>query len=686
MTEPASLPVVETEWFDQELDAEAGLESVARGGQLSDVGRREAIAAALPLVGRYFASGNQPLYSQPALALGARSGHDETADLLAAIRLRVALAAAKRLQNILTRISERPTFRYQLNAIDSTGAVTGQLDINRYVTQRGIVGETPVYPILEVRRVEETPENVLAVYATRWVLRELDLTLSVSGAAADGPERTEHRRQTRALQAVLELPGFSACSRRASEINRRQSERGLVADVKRRLRRREISNASPYAELVDWVDQTLAGAPAAEPGDIDWSFYGERFDTKLFELWCLNLLAQEVSRQLVLEEPKVNTSWRRGAPTYSWDRPSGTLELYFQRSIGNVSPSHTARWQLEETPERVLRGVPDIVCHATPRGDQRDTRFAVIDPKLRQRDGAPVEELYKILGYFDNFGLANDAFGAVLYHTTASGTLPCANYVPSGGVGRLLAIALNPAYPSRSQAALAPAAKMLLELLGIPPLADEIRAGDASNAVLSGEEMQEIQVKARLKELEAAAAVLPPHALDASRRRVRTLVGDDRWILLPEPVQTMLATAEYVGFSIDSTADFSGPVIGICVSIETVLHDQVISPVVALDSSLSAAERLTLGQVIYQIRDAVNGGTSNLQAGIREHLQGKNVDLTQVASLALAMGSMNAQYRIPAAHRHLVHEATWQNAWNSIIGPSSLLAQVIDVFTPRPSV
>ena len=44
-------------------------------------------------------------------------------------------------------------------------------------------------------------------------------------------------------------------------------------------------------------------------------------------------------------------------------------------------------------------------------------RIAVLDPKLRQRDRLPAEELYKILGYLQNFGV-EPAIGGVLIYTT----------------------------------------------------------------------------------------------------------------------------------------------------------------------------------------------------------------------------------------------------------------------------
>ena len=102
MTDSAALPspMPDGSWLDSDTDEETFTETSARGGALSNEGRRAAIAAALPLLGVYFASGNQPLFASP--ALGRRQAVQERTELLCAIRLRVALAAAMKLRIILS--------------------------------------------------------------------------------------------------------------------------------------------------------------------------------------------------------------------------------------------------------------------------------------------------------------------------------------------------------------------------------------------------------------------------------------------------------------------------------------------------------------------------------------------------------------------------------------------------------
>lgn len=676
MTEPAAVSSsrLDDSWLDSDTDEETLTETSALGGALSDDGRRSAIAAALPLLGVYFASGGQPLFASP--AVGRLQAGQESTDLLCAIRLRVAIAAAMKLRVILARIVDRPTFRYQLVESESAGALTGQIDVNRFTIKMGPVAEMPVYPVTEVRRLQNTPENVLAVYAALWLLRELRKAFSECNITINGPERREYGSQRQALTKMIALPSLAGCLPAAQQVSRGRMERDLIRQVTARLRRREVSNASPYSDLVSWIQQSLDGKAAADPGEIDWAFYGDRFDTKLFELWCLQELTKEVSRQLAVDPPPLNHNWRSADSAYTWDRPAGVLELHFQRALTSVSARFHARWHKVDDGESTLGGVPDIVVHATRRIDGQE-RVAIVDPKLRQRGGPPTEELYKILGYFDNYSLTGTPFGAIIYHTTSQESHPQYHYEIPDNPGHLYAVALNPAAQT-SLAGLVPIARMLLQLLDIAPLADDEEGSNFADP----EARAEGQVKARLAELKSLSLSLPTNVLDMSRRRMQAMIGAERWAALPSDVRTMLATSEYVGFSLDVTADFSGPVIGICASVEVLLHDQVIDPAFGDDASLHNSCR-TLGQVIFATRSAMETQSNEAYRAIARQLDRMQLNLQSLGELLDELSEMNLEYRIPAAHRELVADSKWRSAWSALIGPEKLLARTIDLLLVR---
>ncbi|WNI30332.1 hypothetical protein [Streptomyces sp. ITFR-6] len=664
--------------------------------------RRAAIAMALSVVGRYFATGLQPLTPQAALGHGDRSGRAEEGApdaLLDALRLRAGLAAARRIRLILERIASRATFRYELRPEESTGHVTGQLDVSRYLMRLGAVTDVPTYPVLTVRRTEHTPENVLAAYAARWILRELHTCVAAIRIPSTGPEHRRYQEERQALERVLRLPWLIACAPAAAQVRHRRAERDLLASVKRRLHRREIANTAPYAELVDWVERVLAGEPVVDSGDLEWDFYDDRFDTRLFELWCLRMLAVGISRQLVVPVPDLDPGWRIDRPAYTWHQYAGSIELYFQRSLPRVAPGRRARWRRDDGTS--LGGVPDMVIRAVRPDEPASERFAVIDPKLRQRGGPPAEELYKVLGYLDNFGLSSSPLGAILFQTTDTEDLTGYIYrafSPEGGGadhgsdasgdGKLYAVRLNPAAPDASHIALAPLVTTVLGMLDIP------RLDQYANEQPTNDEGERFY-RAKQAELQACAATIPPQLLNQSRHRVRMALGDTRWQTLGGQTQAMLATAEHIGFSLLAGSDarqgmvddYSGPVIGVCASIESVLHDCVITPATSHDTALHEdCGRATLGNVIRIIEDSLNG-ISNPQPkhlAVLAHLNAAGIDKDAVRDLVQPLRRISQNFRNPAAHRHVLTQQTWSRLWQIAVSEDRILARVIDAVAPPP--
>src|SRR5262249_5143325 len=152
----------------------------------------------------------------------------------------------------------------------------------------------------------------------------------------------------------------------------------------------------------------LEGA-SAEAGDVEWSFYDERFDPTLFEVWLLEMLGAALTRALG-REPTTTPLWERGATaTYRWKLGSLSVRVHYRWGLGEIKQ---LVW--ESNGDR-LRGIPDITVIVE---DATANRSAVIvDAKLRRREQQPTEELYKLLGYFD--ALRDPAWrrGAIVYYS-----------------------------------------------------------------------------------------------------------------------------------------------------------------------------------------------------------------------------------------------------------------------------
>lgn len=122
------------DWWDGDAITESSADTAARGGSLSAHGRESAIRDALPIIGRFF----QRQGSAERLARANRiSVQDEQTNvtdlrLLAALRLRSALAAAAPVLTAVEGVAARPTFRYALQSTESVGHLAGTLDVPRY--------------------------------------------------------------------------------------------------------------------------------------------------------------------------------------------------------------------------------------------------------------------------------------------------------------------------------------------------------------------------------------------------------------------------------------------------------------------------------------------------------------------------------------------------------------------------
>jgi hypothetical protein len=656
----------ESEWFGELPAADVALLEWAPGGALSEAGRQAAIEASLSLLGVYFSRGDQELVARSAVAV---SVEEQQLDALrAGLRLRVGIAAGRRLGGLLDAIVKRPTFRYELRTAEHVGSLSGALDINRWVTQPR--GEQDVsFPVLEVRRGLNTPENVLAAYAVKWLLDELQASLAASLATADVIEYQVVHHLRERLTRAIQVPALAGCVRAAAAVRTRSAAERLVRNVKRRLRRREIANAGPYDALASWVDACLGGKPAVSAGEVDLALYGDRFDHKLFELWCLGALGRGLAAALQLPEPTVHPGWRRLAPAYSFQTFSGGVDVYFQRSAGTVDERHAARWRTDGG--RRLGGIPDIVARARPTfGDEC---LAIIDPKLRQRDRLPAEELYKILGYLQNFDVTPPVGAVLIYTTSNEAAAPDVLHDSSGGT--LLSVALNPSAPAAVTAtALDVVIRTLLELIDyhlpeVPP------GQSAAPAETDDERAEQVIDSVRTSVASWGRAHLGEIA--SSRERIETLIGELRWRSLGDDVQIMMATADLIGHQLDPVADFSGPVIGLCAAVEHVIYANVIAPAIGNDATRRRQMR-TFGAFLDAIEVAARSGGSQLHQDIRAHVASRGVDLDSVSRLIPLWRRLNTRYRVSAAHREVLSKADWQQLYRMVLGSDNLFLQTFD--------
>ena len=656
-------------WWDDDESTESSADTLTRGGSLSAHGRESAIREALPIIGRFFQRQGSAERLATANHISVQDEQTNATDLrlLAALRLRSALAAAAPILTAVEGVAVRPTFRYALQSTESVGHLAGTLDIPRYALRPYWDGGPPTYPVTNVYRSSLTPENVLTAYSALWMQHELREALEVCDPPPGAPEsQASIELEGNFARLLSSSPALADCRSAAADVLRRGSEEALLDGVEARLRRGEVAHDEPYWAVLDTMRQLREAGPTGLPGMQAWTFYDEAFDTRLFELWCAFSVATALSGALATEVPPIDPDWSGGGLTFTWQRPSGTLELHMQRSLHLVDETKQRRWRRKDT-TTYLRGIPDIVV----RGVTHDgvSRWAILDAKLRQRSGPPTEELYKVLGYFGHYVLEHDAQGAILFYTPDESEPNVRVYVPdSAASGSLIATALNPSDRQQSMDGLAEVTDMLLSLLSLPPA----HPSDPSISV------GEAYVARLVEEMRTAQAQIVPASLDASRRRLSALLGNDIWDRLDADCRDMLATAENVGFTLDQDGDFSGPVLSLVVPLEVLLHEQLWLPATEGLSRRETENRQTLGQVIEAVIGALDGRDTPLSDAIRQEVKSRTLSVSTLRMSLDSLRSVNREFRRRAAHKEKLTSQDWNVAFRRVISRDRLLAQLLE--------
>jgi hypothetical protein len=654
-------------WWDSETNPESLADSTVRGGSLSDHGRESAVRDALPIIGRFFQSQGQSgqLVASAGISVNDGIGDDLDLRLLAALRLRSALAAATPLLSEVEDIAVRPTFRYALRTSESVGHLSGTLDVPKYVSRNYWDGGPPTYPVTSVFRSSKTPENVLVAYSALWMQRELSDALDLSGAPPRSPEAQTVAHLHGSFERVLSSPALVACRSTAAEILWRGAEESLFNDAENRLRRGEVAHDEPYRAVLESLRRLREVGPTGLSGSQLWSFYDERFDTRLFELWCSFSVATALSNALATDVPPVDPNWNGTGLTFTWQRPNGILELYMQKSLHLIDSSKHRRWKLKGT-DVYLRGIPDIVVRGLTH--EGVSRWAILDAKLRQRTGPPTEELYKILGYFGHYMLEHDAQGAILFHTPHETSANVREYTTEQiEDSRLIATGLNPSDRQQSLDGLTEVTDMLLSLLSLPPA----RPNESSVS------HQEAYIARLIDEMKSAKGEIAPASLDASRRRLRALLGNQVWEYLGTDICDMLATGEHVGFTLDPDGDFSGPVLSLVAPLEILLHEHLWQPATVGLSRRETQNRNTLGGVIDAVEQALSGRVSVLSEAIRREVHERSLSTVALQNSLESLRAVNRDFRRRAAHKEKLTSHDWNDAFRRVISRDRVLPSLL---------
>ncbi len=703
MSPDVEQPHDETHEAPGALDPDRPRPERSASGRLSPTSRAAAVAAAMDEVVSYFASGKSTgLAERPAADtepadLARPRGEPDAGTVAAALRLRVALSASARLADIGRRLGAAPNFRYERVRDEVAGQIRGRLDVPRYIRTRGRLSAPRTYPVVVVQRDNATAENVLAAYAVRWTLHELETATAATRPPPDSAEGREARTLRASLLRLLGVPHVADARQSAERVLRRGSVAALLERVEARIAAGHVARPEGYAELASWIRATLSGSPVARPGEVATALQDDAFDPRLFELWCLVAFTRALTG--VLGAPvREDKSFLDGGgePRAVFITGSTRVEVMFQSSLADLTGEPAVYRYVPS--QRPFRGFPDIAARVTTT---RGSTLVLVDAKLRQRDRAPHEELYKMLGYFANAktGSEPQRLGAIVFHDPAGhagGERP-RRYTIRADASVVEAVLVDPADETGSAAAFAHLASLVIRAAGHGDAADGLRdqlralhavdADDPDELALDlacGGEQERRHAAAQALSVEQfarQAELAPPEALETTNGHLRATVGSD-WDKVGPRVGRMLVSASHFGVSAPSGADLSGPVLGLCAGVERLLHETWVDP--ALATAGLAAGNWTLGRLLHHLTQATEAtvplkpAAAAVREALRAGAEAAGIDVDQFASLVPRLQDMRVRYRNRAAHEGLLDAAVWYDAYAAVLlGDTGLVPSLL---------
>lgn len=356
------------------------------------------------------------------------------------LRFRHMLALAAKLPDLVRAIEARPSTRSTLERSESRGAISGRLDIPRYISRRSQVVSYPRrYPVVRQRTDFGTVENQLVLRC----LHEVGVSLRDNPFGRRGAEDSFARTLLTEIRVRSQMKPWS-------EVVPAAGSARLDAAVATRVRRRQTGNDAAYQDFLVWRELwnlnpasfgRMSGQTKEEIVDGILALpAGPAFWDKVFEVWCLRLLRDALGK---LGWPQVDPPRplhdSKGV-VFRHAAPDGRIaKVYFQRSAG-LSGSW---WYKMGGCTRRLGGIPDIIVAL----DEPGQFPLVIDAKYRAVNTSEggqftrAEETYKMLGYAENFVRTGQCFFGVLVFPAAHNQR---RVLERNGRGRIELLTANP--------------------------------------------------------------------------------------------------------------------------------------------------------------------------------------------------------------------------------------------------
>ena len=359
----------------------------------------------LEFISEYYSS-----YNTKMINISGEMSRDEV-DEFWKIYIRILLANINDVMTAIEKIEKNISFSYDEVIVKVSGGIRGRLLINDYVKNKSMVRLPREYPCVIKEKSYQTIENEYLVYIVKQIADKLQnlIDTAVKSGTLNGQE-TEHK----LLQDSLDY--FTALLRKNPFINifssafARDNRNGFSNEKKSliysKVSKGKIRNAFAYSRVFDWYEKFCnVGFTWLDEVSISMLIYADDFCNKLFELWNLYYIANTFQNSFNMELLD-RKPIRPGLNDYVYKLKSienSVIEIYYQKGKGLYwNDELKQNWHyINDNDKTKLIGIPDI----SVKYIADEENITLIDLKNRFRNtGQNSEEIYKIIGYFSNFG------------------------------------------------------------------------------------------------------------------------------------------------------------------------------------------------------------------------------------------------------------------------------------------
>lgn len=324
--------------------------------------------------------------------------------------LRIFLSNVEPFIEGLSLLNKRMSNKKISQTTEFEGSIKGHLNMNKFIKNKISKSYPKIYPCIIKEKNFETPENIYIYYYSLIIKEKLVLFIKyISKIAKKTNEAELINGYIDKLDTFLYTEQLKSVSKCATRLKHQYGTKAPIKQYEQivhRIKKNRIPNSHVYIKLLSWIKSYEDKKYLSTNNNSDILRYnGELFTDKLFEIWILYNIKKTLVDELnyEVEEEYSLMDYKKKYVYKLRDIKGKYLYIYFQKGEDLYWSKHdSTNWFYLKNKNKYLKGIPDITIKIESESNR--TKMIMIDAKNKFRNaGQNSEEIYKIIGYYDNF-------------------------------------------------------------------------------------------------------------------------------------------------------------------------------------------------------------------------------------------------------------------------------------------